>query len=86
MLIGQGTQLTEGRGISGICFKLIKSSGAYSWVHKGHKSVKTSTAKAEYISLIEECLEAIHFSGILEDVGRFFCKLTLKVLSITGLY
>ena len=45
------------RSISGICFRLNKSSGAYSWVHKGHKSVKTSTAEAECIILIEESTE-----------------------------
>ena len=38
----------------------------------------TSTAEAEFNSVVEASKEAIHLSGILEDLG-ISCKLPLKI-------
>ena len=55
------------RSTSGFCFKLSESSGAISWGCKAQKTVATSTA--EFNSVVEASKEAIHLSGILEDLG-----------------
>ena len=62
---------------SGFCFKLSES-GATSWGCKAQKTVATSTAEAEFNSVVEASKEAIHLSEILEDLG-IFCKLPLKI-------
>ena len=72
------------RRTSGFCFKLSESSGALSWGCKARKTVATSTAEAEFDSVVEASKEAIHQSGILEDLG-IFCKLPLKFLLIIRL-
>ena len=66
------------RSTSGFCFKLSESSGAISWGCKAQKTVATSTAEAEFNSVVEASKEAIHLSGILEDLG-ISCKLPLKI-------
>ena len=68
----------DNRSTSGFCFKLSQSSGAISWACKAQKTVATSTAEAEFNSVVEASKEAIHLSGILEDLG-IFCKLPLKI-------
>ena len=57
------------RSTSGFCFKLSESSVAISWGCKAQKTVATSTAEAEFNSVVEASKEAIHLSGILEDLG-----------------
>ena len=42
------------------------------------RPVATSTAEAEFNSVVGASKEAIHLSGILEDLG-IFCKLSLKI-------
>ena len=59
-------------------FKLSDSSGEISWDCKPQKTVATATAEAEFDSVIKLSKEAIHLSGILEDLG-IFCRLLLKV-------
>ena len=49
-------------------------SGAISCGCKAQKTVATSTAEAEFNSVVEASKEAIHLSGILEYSG-IFCKL-----------
>ena len=66
------------RSTSGFCFKLSESSGAISWGCKSQKTVASSTAEAEFNSVVEASKEAIHLSGILEDLG-ISCKLPLKI-------
>ena len=65
------------RSLLGFCFKLSESSGAISWGCKAQRTVATSTAEAEFNSIVEASKEDIHLSGILEDLG-IFCKLPLK--------
>ena len=69
------------RSFSGFCIKLSESSGAISWGCKAQKTVATSTAEAEFNSVVEASKEVIHISGILEDLG-IFCKLPLKIFVI----
>ena len=68
------------RSTSGFCFKLSESSGAVSWGCKAQKTVATSTAEAEFNSVVEASKKAIHkwnhevepsSSGILEDLGYY---------------
>ena len=59
-------------------FMLSESSRAISWGCRAQKTVATSTAEAEFNSVVEASKEAIHLSGILEDLG-VFCKLPLKI-------
>ena len=66
------------RSTSGFCFKLSESSGAISWGSKAQKTVETSTVEAEFNSVVEASKEAIHLSGILEDLG-IFCEVPLKI-------
>ena len=58
-------------------FVLSESSGAISLGCKAQKTVPTSTAEAEFHSVVEASKEGIHLSGILEDLG-IFCKFSLK--------
>ena len=71
------------RSTSGFCFKLSESAGAKSWGFKTQKTVATSTAEAGFNSVVEASKEAIHLSGILEDL-EFFCKLALKIFVEEG--
>ena len=68
------------RSTSSFCFKLSELSGVISWCCKAEKTAATSTSEAEFNSVVEasKSKEAIHLSGILEDL-RIFCKLPLKL-------
>ena len=66
------------RSTAGFCIKLSESSGAISWGCKAQKTVATSTAEAEFNSVVEANKETSHLSGILEELGLFY-KLPLKI-------
>ena len=68
------------RSTSGFCIKLSESSGAISWGCKAQKTVATSTAEAEFNSVVQARKTAIQLSGILDDLG-IFCKLPLKIFA-----
>ena len=53
-------------------------SEAISWGCKAQKTVATSTTEAKFKSVVEASKEAIHLSGIIEDLV-IFCKLPLKI-------
>ena len=70
--------IDNSRSTSGFCFKLSESSGEISWGCKAQRTVAISTAEAEINSVVEASKEAIHLSGILEDLG-ISCIVPLQI-------
>ena len=60
------------------CYRLSESSGVVISDGKAQKSVATLTAEAEFVSVVDASNEAIHLSGILEDL-RISGKLSLII-------